>query len=183
MNSAAGKDVMHINQKWIRFIKWFSSLSALVIIVLALLIAGPRFLGLQVYSVLSGSMEPAYPTGSLLYVQDVDVNALQIDDVITFRLNTQMVATHRIVNVVKESNALQFQTKGDANESVDGFYVDADDVIGSPIVSLPFIGYIATYMQNPPGLYIAIGIGAILIALSWVSDQLIENAKESCEEN
>ena len=93
---------------------------------LAVLLIGVRLLGVQVYSVLSGSMEPKYPVGSLIYVKAVDPYELKSGDVITFMLNENTVATHRIVEVVpdeSDSGVVRFRTKGDANEAEDGSLV------------------------------------------------------------
>ena len=39
-----------------------------LIVIFAVLLVGVRIAGLEVFSVLSGSMEPKYSTGDLLYV-------------------------------------------------------------------------------------------------------------------
>ena len=70
-----------------------------VAVVFAFLISGIRLFGFQVYGVLTGSMEPTYPTGSLIYVQQVDYNDLKLRDVITFSSGKSIV-THRIIEVV-----------------------------------------------------------------------------------
>ena len=48
-----------------------SSILVALVVLLALLLVGARLFGLQVYTVLSGSMEPTYHTGSLIYVKKV----------------------------------------------------------------------------------------------------------------
>ena len=53
-------------------------------VILAILMVGARLVGLQVFTVLSGSMEPTYHVGSLIYVKDVDPFELEAGDVITF---------------------------------------------------------------------------------------------------
>ena len=73
-----------------------------VVVILALLLVGVRLFGMQVYTVLSGSMEPVYHTGSLIYVKNVDYRDLKEGDVITFMLDEDTVATHRIVGIVPD---------------------------------------------------------------------------------
>ena len=140
-----------------------------VIVTLALFLAiafvGVRLVGLRVFTVLSGSMEPAYHTGSLIYVKKVNYTELQFGDVITFMLDEDTIATHRIVEVVPDetdSSVLWFRTKGDANEAMDGGLVYYKNVIGTPVFSIPKLGYLANYIQHPPGMYVAISVGAIL---------------------
>ena len=71
-------------------------------VILAVALVGVRLVGLQVFTVLSGSMEPTYHVGSLIYVKDVDYKELEAGDVITFMLDEDTVATHRITEVVPD---------------------------------------------------------------------------------
>ena len=75
-----------------------------IAVLLAVALVGVRLVGFQVFSVLSGSMEPTYHVGSLIYVKNVDYRELQPGDVITFLLDEDTVATHRIVEVVPDEN-------------------------------------------------------------------------------
>lgn len=155
-----------------------------IIVVMAVLLAialvGVRAVGLQVYTVLSGSMEPAYQTGSVIYVKEVDYKTLQVGDPITFLLSEDIIATHRIVEILpdeEEPETLRFRTKGDANEYADGGLVHYKNVIGKPVFHIPYLGYVAHYIQNPPGTYIAIAAGAILLMLTFLPD-LLDDEKE-----
>jgi len=144
-----------------------------IVVILALLLVGARLIGLQVFTVLSGSMEPTYHVGSLIYVKDVDPFELESGDVITFMLDEDTVATHRIVEVVPDENdttVVRFRTKGDANDAIDGSLVHYKNVIGSPVFTIPMLGYVANYIQHPPGMYVAIAAGAILLLLVFLPD-------------
>lgn len=104
---------------------WDITTTVLVVLVVLLAVAlvGVRLVGIKTYAVVSGSMEPVYPTGSLLYVKSVDTAELAVGDSITFMLNEDTVATHRIVEVIPDpddSSVVRFKTKGDANNQVDG---------------------------------------------------------------
>lgn len=82
---------------------------------LAVALVGVRLVGLNTYVVLSGSMEPTYHTGSLLYVKSVDPQDLRVGDPITFMLNEDTVATHRIIEILpdeEDSSVLRFRTQG-----------------------------------------------------------------------
>ena len=65
---------------------------------------------------------------------------------------------------------IRFRTKGDANEAEDGGLVHYKNVIGTPIFSIPYLGYVADYIQHPPGMYIAISAGAVLLLLVFIPD-------------
>ena len=81
---------------------WVTYVLVGVVVILALLMVGARLFGFKVFTVLSGSMEPAYHVGSLIYVKEVDYRELESGDVITFMLDEDTVATHRIVEVVPD---------------------------------------------------------------------------------
>lgn len=144
-----------------------------LVVLLAVLLAGARLVGLQVFTVLSGSMEPTYHTGSVIYVKKVDHTQLQAGDVITYMLDEDTVATHRIVGVVpdeEDPTVLRYRTKGDANDAEDGTLVHYKNIIGSPVFTIPKLGYFANYIKSPPGLYIAISGGALLLLLVFLPE-------------
>ena len=127
---------------------------------------GARVVGLQVFTVLSGSMEPTYHTGSLIYVKEVDPYTITEGQPITFMLDEDTVATHRVVGIVpdeEDPTVIRFRTKGDANDAEDGGLVHYKNVIGTPVFSIPYLGYVADYIQHPPGMYVAISAGAVLL--------------------
>ena len=106
-------------------------------------------------------------------MKEVDPFRLEANDVITFMLDENTVATHRIVEVVpdeEDPTVVRFRTKGDANDAVDGGLVHYKNVIGSPVFTIPKLGYVANYIQNPPGTYIAIAGGAFLLMLVFLPD-------------
>ena len=78
-------------------LKLISNLIVTVAVALAILLVGLKFTGLQIYTVISGSMEPTYHVGSLIYVKKVDPSTLKVKDPITFELSDKTIATHRIV--------------------------------------------------------------------------------------
>ena len=144
-----------------------------IVVVLAILMVGVRVLGYKVFTVLSGSMEPTYHVGSLIYVKEVDYRQLESGDVITFMRDESTVVTHRIVEVVldeDDTSVIRYRTKGDANEAEDGALVHYKNVIGTPVMTIPKLGYIANYIQNPPGMYVAIAAVSILILLVFLPD-------------
>ena len=150
-----------------------SSILVALVVILALLLVGARVVGLQVFTVLSGSMEPTYHTGSLIYVKKVDPYTIEEGQPITFMLDEDTLATHRIVGVVpdeEDPSVIRYRTKGDANENEDGGLVHYKNVVGTPVFTIPKLGYLANYIQNPPGTYIAISAGAILMLLMFLPD-------------
>ena len=159
----------------------FTTILVVIVVALAIMLVGVRVAGIQVYTVLSGSMEPTYHTGSLIYVKSVDYTEIEAGQVITFMLDEDTIATHRVVEVIPDEtdeSVVRYRTKGDANAAEDGSLVHYKNVIGTPIFSIPYMGYVANYIQNPPGTYVAISAGAILLLLVFLPD-LFDEDKES----
>ena len=149
--------------------KVLSTALVAVVVILAVLLVGIRLIGYTPYTVLSGSMEPAYHVGSVIYVAEVEPEELKVGDPITFVLNEDLVvATHQVVEIDAEGR--RFYTKGDANETADAAPVHFNNVIGVPQFSIPLLGYVANFIQNPPGTYIAISAGAVLLLLMFLPD-------------
>ena len=145
-----------------------SSILVALVVIVTLLLVGARVVGLQVFSVLSGSMEPTYHTGALLYVKKVDPSTIQTGQVITFLLDEDTTATHRVVDIVPDEDdpsVLRFRTKGDANQAADGELVYYKNVVGTPVFSIPYLGYVAEYIRRPPGTYALVAVVALLLFL------------------
>lgn len=155
-----------------------STILVVLMVLCAVFLMGSRLLGYQCYTVISGSMQPQYKVGDLLYVKEVDVNSIKVGDPITFVLNEDLVvATHRVIEV--DSQNQRFYTKGDANEIADAEPVHFNNVIGVPQFSIPKLGYVSDFVQNPPGTYITLGVGAVLIFFAFVPDMFKkEKSKE-----
>jgi signal peptidase len=159
------------------------SILSTVLVVLTVLCAvflmGSRLLGYQVYTVLSGSMRPSYAEGDLLYVEPVKPSQVKVDDPITFVLNEKLtVATHRVVRIDGEKQL--FYTKGDANGTEDTDPVHFNNLIGIPRFSVPLLGYVSYFVQNPPGTYITLVAGLLLIGVVFLPD-LLPKKKEKQE--
>lgn len=160
-----------------RIWNWCSSILVILVVALAVALVGVRLVGLKPFAVLSGSMEPTYHVGSLIYVKPVDYKTLQVGDPITYMISQDTVVTHRIIEVLvdeEEPGTVRYFTKGDANDVADGTSVHYKNIIGKPVFSIPCLGYVSAYIQNPPGMYVAIAAGALLILLVFLPDIFAE---------
>ena len=158
-----------------------STILVVLIVLSAVFLMGSRLMGYQVFNVISGSMEPAYSPGDLIYVKEVIPEQIEVGTPITFVLNEDLVvATHRVVEVDLENR--YFYTKGDANETVDASPVHFNNVIGVPQFSIPLLGYVSDFIQNPPGMYITLAVGILLIIGVFVPDILKLTKKLKGEE-
>lgn len=169
-------------------IKLRSIITALICVsalALALLLGGGRLFGLKTYVVLSGSMEPAFPTGSIIYVKKTDPYGLKMGDVITFRLDNGSTATHRISRIVQDEgdpSQISFITRGDANMTDDAAAVEAERVMGVPVLTIPKLGYFVNYIQHPPGLYAAAAAAAFLLLIVLLPEltSAVKQEKKGC---
>ena len=137
----------------------------LSVIVLCSLLVLPEMFGYHMYHVLSGSMEPKMPVGSLIYVQEGAPEEVEAEDIIAFysSLEDSGIITHRVV----ENNIVsgRFTTKGDANEKEDPMPVPYDNYIGKVLFIIPWLGKVLTCMTSPYGKAAAAGVvllGAVL---------------------
>ena len=154
-----------------------STVLVALMVLCAVFLMGSRLLGYQCYNIISPSMEPEYMVGDLIYVKKVDPATIKEGDVITFLVNEDLVVgTHRVVRVDAENQHIY--TKGDANEIEDSDPVHFNNVIGVPEFSIPKLGYVSDFIQNPPGMYITIGVGIVLILLVFVPDMIGKKKKE-----
>ncbi len=150
------------------------TLGALLLVILVavcLPLTLPRVFGYHIYTVVSGSMEPAIPVGSLLYIQEVPPEDMSERDVIAYYGGSDRTAiiTHRVV----ENRVFmgEFVTKGDANPEEDMTPVPYDDFIGKVRLSVPRAGRAAQVLSSTPGKIAAaclIGLAVALQALSAV---------------
>lgn len=157
-----------------------TTIIVVMVVILAIPLVGIRIVGIDILTVLSPSMEPKYPTGSLIYLVDVDPAKLEVDDVITYRISEKATATHRIKEIIPDEDdpsIVRFRTKGDNNDDYDGSLVEFEQVEGKVIFCIPLLGYLAMYIQRPPGLYVAIGTALVIIFFVMVADTVTDDKK------
>ena len=103
----------------------------------------PRLTGSTPMTVLTGSMAPNYPPGTLVVVRPGPADDIAIGDAITYQLSSgePTVVTHRVVGLGYDGKGERvFTTQGDANESPDREPVRAVQVRGEVWYAVPWIG-------------------------------------------
>ncbi len=108
----------------------------------------PRFFGYQTFDIISESMEPELPIGSLIFVKPMDPHEVKTGDIIAFYSNAKVVS-HRVV----ENNTFEskFITKGDANETIDVTATEYIDFIGLVVKHVPVLGTLGSYFSTSSG--------------------------------
>ncbi len=146
---------------------FLSTVVLLLLAAVAAVILVPMLLGFKEMAVLTGSMEPNIPVGSLIYVKPLDDPAtLQPGDVCTYFLNDgETLVTHRVVSVDPENRTLV--TQGDANTTADGD-IPFDRVLGEARFHLPWAGYIALNTKTPTGILVVCCVLVAVILLNFI---------------
>ncbi len=165
-----------------------------IAVILALSLLIPKLIGYDFYAVLSASMSPKYPTGSMVYAKDVDVNDLEVGDVIVFEFTETTPATHRIQDIIyNEDGSLKgFITKGDNSEFYDQTPenpLNPSRVIGRVDFGIIALGYIVSKIQTPA---VFVPLVMVLLLVVFLPDIVTlirklcgveENNEEKTDEN
>jgi len=99
--------------------------------------------------VLSGSMEPALPVGSIVYI----TKQIGYDnkDIITYKTESGMNVTHRITGIEFSEEGTVYSTKGDANKSIDSSVIPYEKVMGKVFLTIPYLGKVINFLNSPKG--------------------------------
>ncbi|HMM81781.1 MAG TPA: signal peptidase I [Terrimesophilobacter sp.] len=128
-----------------------AGLLALVLLIGAMAIVVPAITGSTPMTILSGSMTPTYPIGTLIIVKPVDPDTLAIGDTITYQIESgkPAVVTHRIIVTTARSDGTRtFTTQGDANNAPDAKQVFAAQIRGKVWYSIPYLGWVNTWVNG-----------------------------------
>lgn len=146
----------------------------------------PMPFGLGVSVVYSGSMEPTYSPGDLVFVRPADSYA--VDDIIVFQRNEKAVM-HRII-AIDENTVV---TKGDAN-NVEDEPMSVSVIKGKVVLTIPWVGHIFRFIKSTAGTITILAVAFVLFELSFILEkraarkkreelrQEIEKLKEDKEE-
>jgi len=117
----------------------------------------------RVAIVLSASMEPNMPMGSLAITMPIAPEEVRVGDIVAFAppWDPDVTVSHRVVEVLNDEEP-RFHTKGDASEDPDPWVMPAEYVTGRVVFNIPYLGYVA----NSAILYVSTWWGLVfLVAL------------------
>lgn len=195
------------------------------VILVCIPVTVPKLMGYEIYDIVSGSMEPEIPVGSVAYVKETVPEEVQEGDVIAFwrgapsegmegnlqpdggqgseqdnfmlpvdgsELTAQeldsgvlpqeegAVVVHRVViNQVVEG---WFETKGDANADVDMNRVPYDDLIGSVVYHIPFLGALMGLLSSTVGKMYMICFAACGAMLNMLAGRMRERNRRDLQQ-
>src|SRR5438093_130827 len=150
MGSAAGRGSF----PWVQVVNvTITSVSAVLAIGIMALTIGPLALPYRAYSVVSGSMEPTLPLGSVVLLAPIQGPDVAVGNIITFQHPERAgdLVTHRVIGIDGAADGRFFLTKGDANGTQDSWRVPATGSGWRVRFFLPFLGYLLAIVQSPIG--------------------------------
>jgi signal peptidase len=167
------KKTAHVTKKILHIKLTLLVLMVLPLAVFTLLTSKSALIaGIRSMVVLSGSMEPHFQTGSVVYVQPA--KSYSAGDVVTFNTERGMTVTHRIVDEKLADNGMMYTTKGDANNAADTESVAQSQITGKALFSVPYLGYAVNFLKTPKGFLLSI----ILPTLVFIGFELWAIKKE-----
>ena len=148
--SARSKDKRTGPLGWLgQVVAWLVILSVGTVIILSVI--APRIGGGTPYTILTGSMRPSMPPGTLAVNRVVPIDEIGVGSVITYQLESgkPTVVTHRVVSTGFNGKGEQiFRTQGDANNAVDKTPVLPAQIQGRLWYKVPYLGYVNTLITG-----------------------------------
>lgn len=114
---------------------------------------------LRSFVVLTGSMNPAIPQGSMMYVSSQP--EYKKGDIITFSTPNGSRITHRIAEVAGQA----YVTRGDANSVSDQELVLKEQIIGKTFFTIPHMGNIVLFLKSIYGIVSVLLFAVIIVAI------------------
>lgn len=163
---------------WIgQVIAWF--VITAVVVMLAVCVVIPRIGGATPYTILTGSMRPDLPVGTLVAMKPVDVSNIGVGNVLTYQLKSgeSTVVTHRVVAVGFDSDGTRiFTTQGDANNGPDPKKVIPAQIKGKLWYAVPHLGRVSNLIDNAQRHAISVVIVGGLLA--YAAYMFVNSARE-----
>jgi signal peptidase len=144
----------------------------LVIAAGAVLIVIPKMMGAIPLTVLTQSMQPLLPPGTLIVDQPVKASQIHLGDVVTYQIASGKpdVITHRVVAISMSNDGKEtFTFKGDNNAYADAKAVIPAQIKGRVVYSVPYIGVVSLWMNGPARAFIVpIAAGVLFLFAGWM---------------
>lgn len=165
------------------FIIVFATVISLMIQKFALKKEVPDLFGYKILQVMSGSMSGEFETGDTILIKKIsDESNLKIGDVVTYKVKTNTLVTHRIVNITKTGESLSYTMKGDANNTEDAEKITFSVIEGIYVKKLGIIGNLINLMQRPYGMVVIFTIPIVMIICVVNSEKVKEEKRNKRRE-
>lgn len=134
--------------------------------VLVIAVVVPRVAGATPYTILTSSMRPALPPGTLVVVRPVRSADVAVGDVLTYQRDSgeATVVTHRVVEVGQDAQGTpRWRTRGDANDVVDPGWVRPVQVRGRLWYDVPHLGRLNLLLTGSQRRTATVAVAAALL--------------------
>ena len=152
-----------------RVLQAFTRTICALLLVCVAIIGVPRLFNIYEFNVLTGSMTPTYPPGTLVFVQEKDPAAIRPGEVVSYIMDEDLnIVTHRVVSNNYDDKTVT--TRGDANVSDDGpiLYQNIVGVVG---FAIPYVGGVVDYLvNNEQGRIFGIGMLVCVLAITFLAE-------------
>lgn len=158
-----GESHTRMHQVW-QAVSWVLLAAAFALLCATILV--PKIAGGRPYTVLTGSMRPHYPPGTLIVVKPKPADLIEVGEVITYQVRSGQadVITHRVVEITHAPNGeLRFITRGDANGRDDD-PVRPVQVRGVLWYSIPYLGFANSWFTGPKRTITVFVLAGLLFA-------------------
>ena len=146
------------------------TLILLAVIAVSAPLTVPRLLGYEMFEVLTGSMEPEIPVGSVIYVKYIQPELIQEQEVVAFYKSEGDVVTHRVVD--NHTVERELITKGDANEINDFEPVPYENLIGRVERHVPVVGRFMSLLAGTVGKLYLLCLAACGVMFNILASRL-----------
>lgn len=146
-----------------QLLSWLVILGIGAVVTVSVLI--PRVAGATPYTILTGSMRPQMPPGTMVVVKPEPADRIGIGDVVTYQLKSgePTVVTHRVVSVgINGKGERIFTTQGDANDVADEAPVRPVQIKGVRWYFIPYLGYLTSQITGSQRQIILYGVVSVL---------------------
>jgi signal peptidase len=129
-------------------------------------VAAVLVFGLRPADVVSGSMRPTLPVGSVVLTTQVPASQLRVGEIVQVpRASDGTVVTHRVQAIEKTDAGYALTLKGDANQKADpqSYVVQT---VGLYRAHIPYLGYAAWWVKSYP-VYTVLILLALLAFSLW----------------
>lgn len=143
----------------------------------------PKLLGCSVLRVVTGSMEPEIPQGSVVVSKETDPEELQVGDVISYYSRDPVIKgqinTHRISEIDESGAETLYVTKGDANNLNDFYAVHKEDILGKVVLCSTLLGQFVKIATSKVGFFLIVILPLLFIIIYNLRDIVRTIRKEA----
>ncbi|MCW2856061.1 MAG: sipW [Marmoricola sp.] len=153
--------------------------AGLVVAVLGLTVVIPKLTGATAYTILTGSMRPGMPAGTVVVVKAKPVDQIRIGDVVTYQITSGQpaVVTHRVHALGFALDGTRtFITQGDSNNAADRLPVKPEQIRGVRLYSVPYVGLPSTWI-GASIRQVVVG-GAVVLLLAYAAVSFVGETRE-----